>query len=316
MDSFSAYSLDQEYLEKLKREKQKSLNDYIPDNFEPNTVRADEAYYEAMEHLLKPPVGICPESFPTFSKVTGGFRPHEFTVMCGATGTGKTTLVSQISKDFLKQKIPHYVAQVETGYRDHVMRTMSALGDKDYKGEHGHINALKSFDSLYGHHFDKNLILSKYDHKIKAEVLMAEIAYHVKNDGLKFAVVDNFNFFMQIVNPNQAVAEMEKTFHEFIMFVRRVPVHLFMIFHPRKTQGGRVESEFDVKGASSAVQEAQNVFLFNRPKKEAIDNGDVTKFARELYIAKMRERGQFAGRSIFFESKNGVSYEEIGMTEG
>ena len=50
--------------------------------------------------------GVKCSSFHFLNKTLKGWRPGEFTLVTGATGSGKTTFLSQVSIDLLKQGIP------------------------------------------------------------------------------------------------------------------------------------------------------------------------------------------------------------------
>lgn len=45
-------------------------------------------------------------SFPFYNQKLKGLRMGEFTVLTGETGSGKTTFLTQLSLDFLQQRIP------------------------------------------------------------------------------------------------------------------------------------------------------------------------------------------------------------------
>jgi hypothetical protein len=94
------------------------------------------------------------------------------------------------------------------------------------------------------------------------------------------------------------------------MFVKKYPIHIILICHPRKTEGGRVESEFDIKGSATAVQECANVILFNRPKKEDVDGITRTWSQRELVFKKIRKRGMYVNKPIWLDYANG-RYTEL-----
>jgi len=51
-------------------------------------------------------VGIQSTYFDFFNKTCGGLRMGEFSLVTGATGSGKTTFLSQLSLDFLSQGVP------------------------------------------------------------------------------------------------------------------------------------------------------------------------------------------------------------------
>lgn len=50
--------------------------------------------------------GIKSQYFNFYNKTLKGFRRGEFTLITGATGSGKTTFLSQLSMDFLTQGVP------------------------------------------------------------------------------------------------------------------------------------------------------------------------------------------------------------------
>lgn len=274
-----------------------------------------KVYAEANEELKTPMPSVRLTQFRDLNDMTGGFRPREFTILCGATGVGKTTLCANLSLDLLMQGIPQFIASVETGHTDYVKRVMCALAQEDWNdGEKIHEDKLKKFYVEHSKHFEtKNMILSKYDNRFSVEELMETIEYFVNNNGVKVAIVDNLNFFLEVTSSQNSVIEADRVTHELIIFCKRVDVHLIMIMHPKKTDHGRVESEFDIKGSSTAVQEAHNVFLFNRPSKDLIDSERAIFSDRELKLVKMRRRGKFVGRKLLLSSLNSVSYHEKGI---
>jgi hypothetical protein len=92
---------------------------------------------------------------------------------------------------------------------------------------------------------------------------------------------------------------MDRAIHEFVIAMKKIPIHTILVVHPRKTDGGRVESEFDIKGSSTAVQEAANVMLFNRPHAKDVEAGTREWRDREIVFKKIRERGEYVNKSIW-----------------
>lgn len=288
------------------------IEKYIPQGHEPFANAVQNLYADACQDLLLPVPSVKLNSFQKLNTMTGGFRPNEFSILCGATGTGKTTLCANLSKDLIAQNVPHFVASVETGHLDFVKRVMSAMIESDWNtGDPIPLESVKQFHVKYGTHFQsESLQLSLYDNRISVETLMADIAWMVKQHGIKLAIIDNLNFFLDVRRAEDHIVEMDRVVHDLIMFCKRVPVHVIMVMHPRKNDHGRVESEFDIKGSSTAVQEAHNIFLFNRPHPDLIKAKVAEPGDREILIGKMRRKGKFVRRRLMLKSLNGVTYRE------
>lgn len=285
------------------------FNDVMPIEYE----SISDALGQSFEDILKPPESVRIREFSKFSYITGGFRPKEFTILCGATGSGKTTLLANWSNAMISEQVPHFVASVETGRHDFVRRIISARVGEDWNT--GDAIPMEKVKGRFGENEIQRLMeapmyLSLYENRFSVEQLISDIDFMVKNHGIKVAMVDNLNFFMQPTRSADQNIEMDRVIHELIIYCKSADVHIIMVMHPKKTDGARVESEFDIKGSSTSVQEAQNVFLWNRPDENTIEAGKATAGDRELKIAKMRRRGLAVGSRIIFESLNGVAYRE------
>lgn len=281
----------------------------------PNFLPLQDLLGDAYQNLANPSPAVFFEDFPMLMKVTGGFRPREFSILCGSTGVGKTTFIAGLSASMIKQSIPHYVASVETGSEDYVRRILSAFADRDLNT--GEPISKDYLFSLHKRHrttlTTSSLQLALYENRTTVEELMSDIAEAHFSHGSKIAIIDNLNFFLEITRAQDSIIEMDRVIHELIIFCKQIDVHVIMIMHPRKNtdpRDTRVESEFEIRGSSLAVQEAHNVFLLNRPRQEDVEAGTHTVYDRELKIAKMRRMGRAVGKKIFFRSENGVKYLE------
>lgn len=281
----------------------------LPTQFE----TAADALGQSFSDILTPPDSIKMKDFEKFSYLTGGFRPKEFTILCGATGSGKTTLLANWSNALISENIPHFVASVETGRHDFVRRIISARVGEDWNtGDPIPIDRVKrSFGEREIQRLrDAPMYLSLYENRFSVEQLIEDIKFMIREKGIKVAMIDNLNFFMEVTKAADQIVEMDRVIHELIIFCKQADVHVIMVMHPRKTEGARVESEFDIKGSSTSVQESQNVLLWNRPSDDLIANGQASEGDRELKIAKMRRRGLAVGSRLVLKALNGVAYRE------
>lgn len=62
---------------------------------------------QVFQEILNPDLysGVPSRFFPTYNKITKGFRMGEVSILTGPTGCGKTTLLSQMSMDFCQQGV-------------------------------------------------------------------------------------------------------------------------------------------------------------------------------------------------------------------
>jgi replicative DNA helicase len=269
-----------------------------------------DVYVEALKNAAMPPTGIRVANMPQFDNMLGGFRPREYTIFCAPTGAGKTQWLSCLSANFLKSGHKHFVMSVETGHTDYVQRIMSAMDGFCYNsGDPVPVEKLEAFDARFGSYFRGNLAwLGLYENRVPVEELIS-ILTKMQSAGYPLAIIDNLNFFMEPQNQRDSIIEMDRVVHELIMLCKRIDIHIIMVQHPRKTESGRVTNEFDIKGSSTAVQEAHNILVLNRPDPDDVEDGERLYTDRELLFIKLRRRGQYAGKSMWFKFNN-YRYEE------
>lgn len=269
-----------------------------------------EVYVESVEELAVPFPSFDTGYWKGFDEKVGGFRSREFSILCAPTGVGKTQWLASLSALFLKQQVRHFVASVETGPHDFIKRVMSVFAGFDFNtGNAVPVKDLKDFDAKYGAFFKNDIgMLSLHDNRLSLDELLSHLET-AASMGYRVAILDNLNFFLDMVTAANSLLEMDRVIHELIMLCKRIDIHILMVMHPKKTDDGRVTSEFDIKGSSTAVQEAHNVFLLNRPSDAEIQSG--RKFSdRVLTFKKLRRRGIYVGQECWFKYQGG-RYEEI-----
>lgn len=266
--------------------------------------------------LLSPPERVSTPWWPKFNELTGGLRPNEYTILCGSTGAGKTAFVSSLVERAATAGAGCYVASVETGPIDFFRRLVSARAKKNWnQGDVVPLEQVQNFAARNGSFPELPIYIATYEDRVDNRKMMTQVKHSIDNEGVKLVILDNLNFFMEVTTQSNQVVEMDRVVHDWIIFSKQNKAHVVMIMHPKKTETGRVLSEFDIKGSSTAVQEAHNVFLFNRPAKEGHEkireSGQDPGVVRELTIAKCRRIGRGVGKTILFKSEDeGASYDE------
>src|SRR5690606_528147 len=98
-----------------------------PDGGETRYFSASALAVDALEYLVSPPSGVAFPWWPKFNALLGGLRMHEMTLLCAPTGAGKTQLLANIACQMWLQKVGTFVAPVETGDVDFLVRMFSVL---------------------------------------------------------------------------------------------------------------------------------------------------------------------------------------------
>jgi twinkle protein len=272
-----------------------------------NYREAGHVWVDAAKLILDPPKGVPLSWWPKFTNLTGGLRPHELTLLCAPTGAGKTQFMANMSAQFLIQRVPHFVAPVETGDTDYMARVVSSLDGYDFnRGDAPNLDrfarASEKLEALIG---NAPMLVSTHDNRVEIGEMVTLLKYMSQEYGARVALLDNLNFFLKPTSAANQLVEMDSAIHEFVMLAKKIPIHTILVVHPKKTDGGRVVSEFDIKGSSTAVQEAANVILFNRPKPEDVANGTYDNTDREMIFRKVRRRGTSVGQSVWFIFRDG-----------
>lgn len=266
-----------------------------------------EVWVDTAVELLDPPKGLPLSWWPRFTELTGGLRPGEFTLLCAPTGAGKTQLLANIAAQLFLAGEAQFVAPVETGDVDFVARMLSTIERRDLNtGDPVPEAVLRGISERWSAKLSTSpLYLGTYQDRVDLDEMLAMLSYMKTTYGVKLALLDNLNFFLKVTSAQMERAEMDEAIHRLVIHARDIGMHVILIVHPRKTDGGRVESEFDIKGSSTAVQEAWNVCLYNRPRPEDVESGRRHFTDRELVFRKLRKRGVGVGVPLWFAFEGG-----------
>lgn len=271
-----------------------------------------EVFNEACLEIVTPPIGVLIPEWKTFTQYTGGLRMHEFTIFCGATGAGKTQFLANLLVHLTKQGIKCFAAPVETGSTDLARRMISVVCKRDVNT--GEALPIQTFSKSLGANSEimENIYFSTHDNRVEIEEMIQTLKFMSEVHNVKVAVLDNLNFFLKPTKSSETMLEMDEAVHKFVMLAKKIPIHIFLVMHPRKTDGGKIKSEFDIKGSSTAVQEASNILLMNRLDEDEFsdDPNGLNKFCREFSFKKIRKRG-FYVNELFYMRYVGGAYVEI-----
>lgn len=285
----------------LKKKVLEIVNTPPPEDLNKAFMSAPEAFQRSMARATTGFSGYALPGFDRLSKATGGLRKNGFSVICGPTGCGKTTLLANMWVQFTSAGLAVFTAPVENGKEDFIDMAASIVSRKsrlDLTRHDWEEIKLKYMPTFFA---DRRNVFSNHESRVSHLDLLTDIYHAHMTKGTQIALCDNWQFMLDVKRGGDLNFESDKALHECVVFTKHVPVHIFMVMHPKKTEGGRVESEFDIKGSSTAVQEAHNIWLFNRLKDEKdAPPLSVADFCREIKVAKARYNGRSVGSKIVY----------------
>ncbi|KAG2378480.1 hypothetical protein C9374_008119 [Naegleria lovaniensis] len=130
--------------------------------------------------------GIQSHFFPTLNKILKGFRRGELTIVTGATGIGKTTVLSQLSLDYCKYgNVPTLWGSFEIRNHRLIKKMMCQLAGKDLSINHA---------------FDKE---NRKQEKLQLQVLEQEMADQIEDEVSMFDNFDNSEDPMSLMSNSE-----------------------------------------------------------------------------------------------------------------
>lgn len=274
------------------------VNTPPPEDMEDCYLDLHEAFEATVKRGMSNKPGYKFPGFENISECTGGIRERGVTLICGPTGAGKTTLMANLWAQCIILNLPTWTAAVETGKEDFLEILVSIYTGKNRNKMSAEDWRLARLEVGKKHFSDRRHVFSNNESRVNHIDLLTEIYYAHMTKGTKIAFADNWQFMLD-VGRGDDIAQNDKALHEVVVFFKHVPIHFFLVMHPKKTEDGRVNSKYDIKGSSTSVQEAHNIWLFNK-LKDVKDTPPMTisELCREITIAKSRYNGRTEGEKI------------------
>ncbi len=290
------------------------VNRPLPDEMAKAYTDLPDAFDQAHARAKIRQRGTSIKNHKRLSEACDGIREKGFTIICGPSGKGKTTFLANLWHAFHAMDLPIFAAPVENGRLDFIDSIVSILSGRSRATMHPSEweEARKMYRASY--FSDRRHVFSNAESRISHIDMLAEIYHAHLTKGTKIALCDNWQFMQDFSDDKNALAKSDKALHETVVFTKYVPIHLFMVMHPNKDGIERVEHEGMIKGSSTAIQEAHNIWLFNELKTEKEAPPMMApELCREVKVAKSRYNGRAAGARIIY-TLNPVSefYSEYG----
>lgn len=287
-----------------------------------NISRPGDYGSELKKHLFAEQPEGYPTPWPDLTNIMGGLRPHEVTSFIGGTGDGKSTFSTALGYGMAaEQHIPVLFAPFELTPRDTLGMLVSlrsggriygsaGISERQYDLAVEEVDRLPIFIIHYRDPKTGEDITS-----LSIEEFLGDVEYMVRTHGVRLVVFDHLHDFIGEDNPRKESEKAKHAMKQMKRFVKRVPVHLWVVLHPKTlypdNRGRKKQvSIHDVRGGSSINQWAQNGVSLNRLTDDESRPGSGDKVL--VQVEKLRSQAGSKGSYTAFFWPAGLRY----MSEG
>jgi twinkle protein len=231
--------------------------------------------------------GVKWQRFPKLTQALKGHRPGELTVFTGATGAGKTTLISELSLDLCQQGVATLWGSFEirnVRLAKMMLKQFSGLNLEQH---------LKQYEYWANQFQQLPLYFMGFYGAAEISSVLETMAHAVYMYDIQHVIVDNLQFMLGAAHhtsldrygvQNMAVAEFRK-------FASSRNVHVTLVIHPRKEDGTSELTTASIFGTAKATQEADNVLIL-----QSSPSG-----SKSLQVTKNRFDGDLGRVPLVFE---------------
>ncbi|TPW26015.1 AAA family ATPase [Pararhizobium mangrovi] len=274
---------------------------------DPEGLRRASDYHDKVVHLFWP-AHEEREGFSTpYSKLIGRlhFRPAEMTLWSGASGSGKSQMISDCVPHWVREGSRVCVASLEMKGEQTLRRMVKQTGGVDRPTE--------PFIRQCLNYLDPGLLIYERVGKAGVQALLEVFEYARAKYACDQFVIDSL---MRMGVASDDYVGQEKAVFQIVDWAVEKAVHVHLVAHARKGEkGGGAPSLEDVKGASEIGSNAFNILTIwrDRQREEDIRKGgegadESDKPGVIVNVAKQRN-GDFEGKVGLWFDQDTYQYQ-------
>ena len=248
----------------------------------------DDSFCQRIRDELKKELqssAIRLQTFPRLARLIRGFRPGELTIFTGPTGSGKTTVLSQMSLDYCFQGVKTLWGSFEIKHT-RLARIMiqqvaaQSLFHNDGNAEGSEVEESESSDSQNNKLIIKEDVINQaqkilqnspiffmdYFGSTPLETILESMNSAVRDHQIQHIVLDNLQFMLsgQHSGSFDKFDVTDRTVSALRSFATNKNVHITLVIHPRKELDDTPLGLASVSGTAKATQEADNVIVLQK----------------------------------------------------
>ena len=200
--------------------------------------------------------GIPFTRFPALNEYLKGHRRGELTVFTGATGSGKTTFLSELSLDLCLQGVKTLWGSFEIKN----LRLLNTLMHQ-YAGFaiQNHMERYMEWSEKFE---DLPMYFMSYYGAQDLRDVINTIEYAVYTLDIEHVVIDNLQFMTSVQgSTDDRFLAMDRAVAAFRRCASDHNIHVTVVVHPRKENDGGSLQTASIYGSAKASQEADNVLI-------------------------------------------------------
>ncbi|KAM7381324.1 hypothetical protein PAMA_012263 [Pampus argenteus] len=205
--------------------------------------------------------GVKWERFPQLNKILKGHRKGELTVFTGATGSGKTTFISEMALDLCMQGVNTLWGSFEINNvrLAKIMLTQFAMQRLEEN--------LEQYDFWADKFEELPLYFMTFHGQQNIKTVLDTMQHAVYLYDINHVIIDNLQFMMGQEHLSvDKFAVQDHIIGAFRKFATNTSCHVTLIIHPRKEEDDRELQTASIFGSAKASQEADNVLILQEKK--------------------------------------------------
>ncbi|CAF1030637.1 unnamed protein product [Brachionus calyciflorus] len=235
--------------------------------------------------------------FPLLNEILKGHRSGELTIFTGATGSGKTTFLSEYSLDLCIQGVKTLWGSFEI--QNHRLAKMMM---SQYSGLNLYKN-VELFDYISTQYSKLPLKFMSFHGQETLENVLKTMSNAVVLHDIKHIIIDNLQFMIgtQFPNTMDKFSQQDMIIGAFRRFATNFNCHVTIVIHPRKENSDEYLKISSIFGSAKATQEADNILILQEHK--ALKEKSSTSF-KFVEVCKNRYDGDLGKMIIKFDKDN------------